>query len=79
MKSRVVEVKGPLGTIKRSFKHAPVDIQKKDGKVSVRMWLAKYKQAASVNTIGSHIRNMVNGVKQVCPSILEAFRDSDIR
>lgn len=66
VKARHVEVKGKLGTLKRSFKHIPIDIRKEaKGKASTlkfRMWLQKKKRNAVLGTIRSTIRNMVQGV-----------------
>mmetsp|Transcript_128511 Transcript_128511/g.181266 ORF Transcript_128511/g.181266 Transcript_128511/m.181266 type:complete len:155 (+) Transcript_128511:48-512(+) len=73
IKSREITVKGPLGKIKKSFKHIPIDIfktnaPKKAGKkasgkvVRVQMWLAKRKQRAKVRSVISTIDNMFRGV-----------------
>ncbi len=66
VKARHVEVKGKLGTLKRSFKHIPIDIRKETaGKASTlkfRMWLQKKKRNAVLGTIRSTIRNMIQGV-----------------
>ena len=66
VKARQVEVQGKLGTLKRSFKHIPIDIRKEtSGKASAlkfRMWLQKKKRNAVLGTIRSTIRNMIQGV-----------------
>ena len=67
-KSRNVEVKGPRGVLKRSFKHLPFDVIRDEDKKSkkkrlhIQMWFAGKKQKAAVNTISSHIKNMIRGV-----------------
>ena len=64
-KSRNVEVKGPLAVLKRSFKHCGFDmVRSKDrqNQIRIQMWLAQRKQKACVNTIASHIKNMMKGV-----------------
>ncbi|KAL4471354.1 hypothetical protein ABPG74_008247 [Tetrahymena malaccensis] len=64
-KQRVVEVKGPLGTIKRAFRYASVDIQKptKDN-VKLQIWQASRKERAVLQSIGSQIKNMIRGVTE---------------
>lgn len=68
VKSRQVQVKGKLGTLKRAFKHIPIEIYKsnagKKGKpiLKFRMWLQKKKRNAALGTIKSTIRNMMTGV-----------------
>jgi large subunit ribosomal protein L9e len=57
--SRTVEVKGPRGTIKKTYKHVPLDIftAKEEGKkiVKVQMWLAKRRQRAKVRSVATSI------------------------
>ncbi|KRX05597.1 Ribosomal protein L6, alpha-beta domain [Pseudocohnilembus persalinus] len=64
--SRNVEVTGPLGTVKKTFKHVSCDIfkqkAKKGDQVKIQMWLANRKQKASVNSVTSEIENMITGV-----------------
>jgi len=63
VKSRVVTVKGPRGTLNKSFKHLAVDIFMPDKKtVRVEKWFGKRKELAAVRTICSHITNLINGV-----------------
>lgn len=70
-KSRNVEVKGPLGVLKRNFKHLSFDvIREKDAKtkkdrLKIQMWFAGRKQKCSVTTVASHIKNMITGVTKV--------------
>ncbi len=68
VKSRVVTVKGPLGTLTRSFKHVPFELNKvkgKDGKskLQFRVWLQKKKRNATIGTVRTTIKNMAQGVK----------------
>ncbi|XP_028412805.1 60S ribosomal protein L9-like [Dendronephthya gigantea] len=63
VKSRSVTVKGPRGTLKRTFKHLRLELQlisKK--KLKVDVWFASRKELACVRTICSHIQNMFKGV-----------------
>jgi large subunit ribosomal protein L9e len=59
---RVVTVTGPRGTLTRSFKHLDVDINIEDDTVKVDCWFANRKAASLVQTVCSHIRNMMTGV-----------------
>lgn len=63
VRSRKVVVKGPRGTLSRTFKHLAVDIQM-DGKKRIKVvkWFGKRKELAAVNTVCSHIQNMFKGV-----------------
>eukprot|EP01066_Platyproteum_vivax_P007713 Platyproteum_vivax@DN3083_c0_g1_i3.p1 len=64
LENRVVTVKGKFGTIKKSFRHAEVDMTlAEDNKsILVQMWFATPKQKATIRTICSHISNMFTGV-----------------
>merc|ERR1711950_111566 len=63
VKSRVVTVKGPRGTLIKSFKHLAVDISMPDKKtVRVEKWFGKKKELAAVRTVCSHISNLCKGV-----------------
>lgn len=61
-------IAGPKGTIKRSFQHAPIEIEKvsveKGERIGVRMWFGKRKQRCVVGSVAGHIRNMIHGVKR---------------
>ena len=64
-KSRVVVVKGPLGTIQRAFKYASVDIQKPANKnIKLTIWQAARKERAVLRAIGTQIANMIRGVTE---------------
>lgn len=65
VKSRDVRVKGPRGTLTRSFKHIPNlemvgDKQLKTMKVSC--WFGRKKETACIRTVCSHVLNMAKGV-----------------
>ncbi|KAK3748086.1 hypothetical protein RRG08_047477 [Elysia crispata] len=63
VKSRTVTIKGPRGTLVRSFKHLPVDISSPTKKqLKVEKWFGKHKELAAVRTVCSHIENMIKGV-----------------
>ncbi|MEM2901604.1 MAG: 50S ribosomal protein L6 [Candidatus Bathyarchaeia archaeon] len=58
----VVEVKGPLGTLREDLTHVPVDIALDQGGILVRAFWPRKKVAALVGTAASHVRNMIIGV-----------------
>jgi len=63
IKSRVVTITGPRGTLTRNFKHMNMDIQKVGtSKLRVDLWFANRKQLACVRTVCSHLENMCTGV-----------------
>ena len=66
VKSRVVTVKGPRGTLTKSFRHEPVEMEMSaDGKqVHLARWMATKKENANLQTFTAHIRNMIIGVTQ---------------
>jgi len=61
-KSRVVTVTGPRGTLTRSFKHLNIALSVTKKVVKVDIWFGKKKQIAILNTICSHLRNLIIGV-----------------
>ncbi|XP_014672145.1 PREDICTED: 60S ribosomal protein L9-like isoform X2 [Priapulus caudatus] len=63
VKSRRVTIKGPRGTLSRSFKHIPVDMKMVSGsQLIVEKWFGIRKELAVVRTVCSHIENMIKGV-----------------
>eukprot|EP00438_Fugacium_kawagutii_P000949 Skav224460 [mRNA] locus=scaffold1302:106386:115989:+ [translate_table: standard] len=73
----IVEVSGKHGSLKRDFKHLPIELFLADGgkKVVARMYFAKSKQCSMLNTdsqrhldsfaqnwVCSHISNLFEGV-----------------
>ena len=65
VKSRIVRVKGPRGTLIRSFRHLQLDIECEKKKLTIKKWSGKRKELAAIRTICSHIENMMKGVTQV--------------
>ena len=61
LKSKVVTIEGPKGTVQRSFQKVPVQMlseRNADGKIVaiiVRIWFAKSKPKSCVNTIRKHL------------------------
>ena len=64
IKARTVTVKGPRGTLTRSFKTVSADIygDKAAKKVTIEMWFGSSKQNAVLRTVITHIKNMMIGV-----------------
>ncbi|XP_067663089.1 large ribosomal subunit protein uL6-like [Haliotis asinina] len=61
--SRTVTVVGPRGKLVRSFRHLPVDMKIKNGKIlTVEKWFGKHKELAATRTVCSHVENMIKGV-----------------
>lgn len=69
IKSRVITVSGPRGTLTKNVRHVEMDIQVIKGKttkVTLTVWQAGRKHVACLRTIRSMINNMVIGVTKVC-------------
>merc|ERR1711975_166336 len=63
IKSRTVQVKGPRGTLTKSFKHMSVDLYMADAKtIMVEKWFGTSKELAIIKTVSSHITNLFIGV-----------------
>jgi len=63
VRARAVTIKGPRGSLTKSFKHLAVDIYMTDKEtIKVEKWFGKKKQLAAVRTVCSHITNMFTGV-----------------
>ena len=76
IKSRVVTVKGPRGTLVKSFRHMDLEIVKVGkNKLRVDVWFANRKQLACVKTICSHIENLFNGVLYVSKMLVRLLKE----
>eukprot|EP00316_Scyphosphaera_apsteinii_P016492 CAMPEP_0119326834 /NCGR_PEP_ID=MMETSP1333-20130426/69418_1 /TAXON_ID=418940 /ORGANISM="Scyphosphaera apsteinii, Strain RCC1455" /LENGTH=190 /DNA_ID=CAMNT_0007335257 /DNA_START=35 /DNA_END=607 /DNA_ORIENTATION=+ len=63
--ARVLTFKGPRGTVKRSFKHMPIDIAFTDDtkrEIRLERWFTSGKANAVIRTCTSHITNAMIGV-----------------
>lgn len=73
MNARKVIVKGKRGEVTKDFSHVACELKKmkQDNKkrtgtfVRIRIWFGGYKQSCAVNTLKSHINNMIIGVTEV--------------
>lgn len=59
---RVVTISGEKGTLTRDFSHASLFIQKEGKWIKIRTNWPRKKEAATVGTVSSHIKNMIIGV-----------------
>jgi large subunit ribosomal protein L6 len=59
---RLLTVKGPKGTVTKNFDRINVDISTEGGKLTVKPFSAKKRDAVVANTVQSLIRNMFTGV-----------------
>ncbi|TCD68211.1 hypothetical protein EIP91_011383 [Steccherinum ochraceum] len=64
VKSRLITVKGPRGTLTKNVRHIDMDIRllKKQNKVTLAVWQGGRKHVACLRTIKSLIVNMITGV-----------------
>ena len=77
IKSKIITVEGPKGKLVKSFKQFPVQlITEKDdsGRISavvIRVWFAKKKSKANVNSVKKHIQNMIDGVTRMFKTVMK--------
>merc|ERR1711957_631731 len=66
IKSKIVEVTGKHGTLKRDFKHLPIELwlANNNQEVRARMYFAKTKQLSALRSVCSHINNLFDGVEK---------------
>lgn len=63
LEGRKVTVKGAKGTLTRDFSHAPLSIDREDGKLRIWAEWPDKNEAALAGTVRSHIQNMITGVR----------------
>merc|ERR1719356_1976017 len=66
IKSKIVEVSGKHGSLKRDFKHLPIELYlaASGHEVRAKMYFAKSKQLSMLRTVCSHINNLFDGVQK---------------
>ena len=66
IKSKIVEVTGKHGTLKRDFKHLPIELYLANSGHAVRakMYFEKPKQLSMLRSVCSHINNLFDGVQK---------------
>merc|ERR1719236_205097 len=62
----MVEVTGKHGTLKRDFRHLPIELWLDNAGTTVRarMYFAKSKQISMLRSVCSHIQNLFDGVEK---------------
>merc|ERR1712032_664161 len=62
----IVEVSGKHGTLKRDFKHLPIELYLANSghEVRAKMYFAKSKQLSMLRSVCSHINNLFDGVQK---------------
>merc|ERR1711903_97714 len=82
IKSRAVVVKGPRGTLSKSFKHMQIDLFKpKDEKTGIQIeniikiekWFSLSKEQSAIKTCSSHIQDMINFIGQKVKFHVDAY------
>ena len=71
--ARKVTIKGKRGEVTKDFSHVSCELKKmaqaskkRTGTfIRIRIWFGGYKQSCAVNTLKSHISNMIVGVTEV--------------
>ena len=65
--ARAVVVKGPRGTLQRTFKHVTMDLRHDAEKreIKIVVWFGNKDEIACIRTVISHIQNMITGVTKV--------------
>jgi large subunit ribosomal protein L6 len=64
VENKIVTVSGPNGSLSRSFTYARgVDITKQDSTILISTLYPRKKERALLNTIKSHIQNLINGAE----------------
>jgi len=64
IKAKKVEVTGKHGTLKRDFKHLPIELYVCGKEVRAKMYFAKSKQTSMIRSVCSHINNLFDGVSK---------------
>merc|ERR1712216_942560 len=63
IKSRAVVVKGPRGTLSKSFKHMQIDLFKPaENIIKIEKWFSLSKEQSAIKTCSSHIQSTIIGV-----------------
>ena len=66
-----VSVKGPKGTVSRTFMGTGLKFASKDGKITIKSAASKKNTRAVAGTVSSHIKSLITGVTDGYPSKLK--------
>ncbi len=61
----VVTIKGPKGTVEKTFSRLNVDFKLEDNKFVIQSHFGKKREASMVGTIAGHLNNMIKGVNEL--------------
>lgn len=61
--TKTIKVTGPKGSLQRTLEHPSIEIKKNGSNIEISCILPKRKEKALVGTFTSHIKNMIQGVK----------------
>merc|ERR1740127_147955 len=66
IKTKNVEVTGKFGTLKRNFKHLPIELslQNCNKEIRARMYFGMSKQRSMLRSVCIHIQNLFDGVEK---------------
>merc|ERR1740127_114968 len=66
VKTKNVEVTGKHGTLKRNFKHLPIELSLQNGnkEIRARMYFGMSKQRSMLRSVCIHIQNLFDGVEK---------------
>jgi ribosomal protein L6P/L9E len=66
IKSRIVTVTGPRGTLTKNFKHVDIEILSVSAtQLKLQIWFGVRKHNACIQTVATLIENMIIGVTKV--------------
>jgi len=61
-RTRKIKISGPRGCLSRNFSHTIIKITTDQKKIYLTLWHGNRKKTACLNTISSHISNLIFGV-----------------
>lgn len=64
IEGNVLKIKGREGEIQKKFNTKNIEFEKKDGKIVIGSKKATKKEKKLINTIFSHMKNMISGVQE---------------
>lgn len=71
IEGNLIKIKGKEGELQRSFKIGPIKLEKEGCKIKLSSQNSTKKEKKNMNTIISHIKNMIKGVQEKFEYILK--------